>query len=454
MDEKSYLDEYRRDLRNKGLQKPINRVCAVSSIKPEYQSSVMNLNIKAQLWDPSGRIYIMTRADKLLMMFNERIMLLGKVKGYENVVTGVILIYPSMVFLALEVPSDCTLAMNTVMAENMGSEDSYVLPPKLISEAHGTHRMYDKVTSVILSIPGPMKMDLDRMRAEWMLSFKHIMKKVYKMSEVMSSAGIASRLQDGVSQLRSAAVEASQTRSPRDISMQSTPSRFTDGSNWSPTGFGSNSSDADQSDANFNDNNESHMNQCVGKKSKNKESVFNQNYGVDAHGESFNAELSTIHEDGSLDLAERERKREQFLARRITHDMAILDQEMQRAGVQEDANFNARSLGPSRSRLLGHKASEMEPINVKTKRMMLNFGDPALKFIPPQRDLVLVLNCDKFWPLSDSVKLHSRKWNLSAEDGNGWPHDSDDQRLPLDVLKDKSTRSKLTLAVRQDSQEL
>ena len=38
----------------------------------------------------------------------------------------------------------------------------------------------------------------------------------------------------------------------------------------------------------------------------------------------------------------------------------------------------------------------MNALNIKAKRMMLSFGDPALKFIPPQRDLVLVLNCDKF----------------------------------------------------------
>ena len=43
----------------------------------------------------------MTRVDKLLMMFNEKVLLLGKVKGCENVVTGVVLIYPSMAFLGL-----------------------------------------------------------------------------------------------------------------------------------------------------------------------------------------------------------------------------------------------------------------------------------------------------------------------------------------------------------------
>ena len=71
--------------------------------------------------------------------------------------------------------------------------------------------------------------------------------------------------------------------------------------------------------------------------------------GVDAHGESFNAELSTIHVDGGSDPAERERRREQFLARRIAHDMSLLDQEMQQAEMQ-DTNFNAvtLSVGPSR----------------------------------------------------------------------------------------------------------
>merc|ERR550534_164556 len=361
-----------------GVFKNPSVVCAVCSIKSEFQSSVMTLNNRAQLWDPSGRIYILTRVDKLLMMFNEKVLLLGKVKGCENVVTGVVLIYPSMAFLALEVPSDCTLALNTVMVENMGSEESYVLPPKLISEAHGTYRMYDKLTSVILSIPGPMKMDLDRMRAEWMLSFKHIMKKVYKLSAVLTSVGIASKLQDGMSHLRSAAVEPSQALSPRKTSMQSSRSRFTSGSNQTPTSFRSDPSNADQNNANFNDNNESHMNQCVGKKSKNNESVFNQNYGVDAHGESFNAELSTIHVDGGLDPAERERRREQFLARRIAHDMSLLDQEMQQAEMQ-DTNFNAvtLSVGPSRSQSLAHKGSEMNALNIKAKRMMLSFGDPA-----------------------------------------------------------------------------
>ena len=33
---------------------------------------------------------------------------------------------------------------------------------------------------------------------------------------------------------------------------------------------------------------------------------------------------------------------------------------------------------------------------IKAKRLTLAHGDPMLRFIPPQRDLVLILNCDKF----------------------------------------------------------
>ena len=61
--------------------------------------------------------------------------------------------------------------------------------------------------------------------------------------------------------------------------MQSSRSRFTSGSNQTPISFRSDPSNADQNNANFNDNNESHMNQYVGKKSKNNENVFDQNYG-------------------------------------------------------------------------------------------------------------------------------------------------------------------------------
>ena len=33
---------------------------------------------------------------------------------------------------------------------------------------------------------------------------------------------------------------------------------------------------------------------------------------------------------------------------------------------------------------------------IRAKRLTLAHGDPMLRFIPPQRDLVLILNCDMF----------------------------------------------------------
>ena len=37
-----------------------------------------------------------------------------------------------------------------------------------------SQRLYDKLLSVVLNIPGPMKMDLDRMRKMWQTSFKNV----------------------------------------------------------------------------------------------------------------------------------------------------------------------------------------------------------------------------------------------------------------------------------------
>jgi len=168
------------------LQKPCSRMCLVSSIKEEYKSSVIALGNKSPLWDPTGRIYILMRIDKLLSLFNSQMEKLGRGDIYHSL-TGIFLVYPSMLFMAIEMPTESILNFGQFLVKHLGTEFSYCSEPILICEAHNVARMYENIFSVQLNIPGPMKMDLERMRAEWLTSFRNVMKQVYRMGKAVTT---------------------------------------------------------------------------------------------------------------------------------------------------------------------------------------------------------------------------------------------------------------------------
>lgn len=437
MDEKSYLDEYKRTLRSWNQQKPVSRVCLITRIKAEYQSSVMALGNKTQLWDPTGRVYILMRMDKVLTMLFSKIKALGKA-SQDGTGTGVVLLYPSMLFTALEIPSIYVLELNEILSETMGSEESYVEKPTLICEAHGVERLYDKLLSVVLNIPGPMKMDLDRMRKMWQTSFKNVMSKVYELGRAVSSHQL-DRKKDGSSDQRNM-----------------TPAQVTDMlqpyTTVGPSPTGSNASYFGTETTNQQTNNDIELGDGDGE----------DNYCN--HHEAWTPEtLKMFDQDADNGETARRNQKRRTAVQRIHRDAQLIDETMMMA--RRTMNLNAaprESLKAASMKLilprppyleLNRHASSHEcnsnsteksaskvsnsdaSVDVKMKRTILGTGDPALVHIPPQRDLVLILNCDQFRPLTDSVRLHTKKMNDSAEDSAAWPLDPIDLRMPKDILR-------------------
>jgi len=413
MDEISYLDECRRTLRRWNQRKPVSRVCLVARIKSEFQSSVMALSNKTVLWDPTGRIYILMRVDKVLSMFYARLASLGKASK-DSAITGIILVYPSMLFSALEISSDCVLDLNETLSQTVGGEESYVEPPTLINEAHGVERMYDRLLSVVLKIPGPMKMDLDGMRKMWQTSFKNVMRKVYQMGRAVSNHQLDRKGTVNVVQLHKSNGDMLHTTEP-------TPSRA------SNTGQStSRQIDNDQEEESEHDSDDDIIHP--------------------GHRGSHQTVMSVLAP--SMSRRTTRASRRTTISHRLVQDKALIDQAIHKLAANANLNASSSQMKPSNdsnnniaeqsrpgsSQTVETEASSADATAAMARRTVLRIGDPALAFIPPQRDLVLILNCDKFRLLSDSVRLHTKKVNCSAEDNLGWPLEPVDVKMPLGIF--------------------
>jgi len=377
MDEISYHDSYRRKLRQANLQKPCSRLCLVSSIKEEYQSSAMATSARTQMWDPTGRVYILIRVDKIFTMFNEQLETLGRADAFHSL-SGIVLIYPSMVLLVAELPTDSILTLEKILVASMGTAESYVIEPTLISEAHNVERMYDNMTAVVLNIPGPMKMDLDRMKDDWKISFGNVMKKIYHMGRAIRSKNFEAKHPN---QKPSINQRTDELRPPN--SLGPSPSKRSYASLATKSMLTSNRQTKDS-----------------------------------AH---------SLHDGEPTNSSDP----------KLNHKGRNIDNEV--AGKYGNSNLNAEknNLNAEKSTsggIFSQSVLDLEFKAFRCKRLMLDIGDPALRFIPPQRDLVLILNCDTFQLLSRSVALHTRDENdLRLE--TGWPCCSDDEKFPPSQLR-------------------
>merc|ERR1719209_1437417 len=352
----------------------------------------------------------------------------------------------------------------------MGVPESYVQQPILISEAHGVKRMYNRITSVMLNIPGPMAMDMDRMRAEWRVSFKNVMTKVYRLGRALTSSSEEARKSTRTSQWKlepelSSADENGSRSTNKDKGSQVTlavkGSPFTKSNltpkesqllNYSAKGSrvsrvsrvkGANSpvdlaNNWNRGKLNFYDDDDDDQDD----KQESKRLT-----GQSFKSVSFKRESEPRSSAGTDEAETKRKERIDRAVRRVSMDSHRLDETMQNLCANQSYNFVSATIATKHEDYL-HVASP-EPRNVgtaasdirvrefiKAKRLTLAHGDPMLQFIPPQRDLVLILHCDKFQPMSRSVKLHTQ----FAHDAGGreWPREPEQVRFPLQKIRSDS----------------
>merc|ERR1719334_955436 len=69
----------------------------------------------------------------------------------------------------------------------------------------------------------------------------------------------------------------------------------------------------------------------------------------------------------------------------------------------------------------------------RARRINIGPGDPALYHIPPQRDIIVLLHCDNFPPLSKTVTLADNPRWREPDTDSAWPHEWQGKRYAMNL---------------------